>query len=110
MSRGARLPTKLALVGIVVLFGFTARVAGTIAQAEDAPTDQLVQRYVDQYGDLRCPDFDNQQQAQAVFELDQIVFGDALEPDVNGIACDEGDFFGDKKDPKSDAPAQRGSK
>ena len=52
-----------------------------------------VQRLVDQYGDLRCSDFDTQRQAQAVFELDQIVFGDALDANVNGIACDEGDFF-----------------
>jgi hypothetical protein len=82
MSRGARLPVRLAPVGTLVLFGCAAWVAGTVARAEDAPTDELVQRYVDQYGDLRCSDFDNRQQAQEVFEIDQIVFGDALDPDI----------------------------
>lgn len=56
---------------------------------EDAPPDEVVQRYIDQYGDLQCSDFENRQQAQAVFELDQIIFGDALDSDVNGVACDE---------------------
>jgi hypothetical protein len=79
--------------------------AAELAQADDAPwdggddapwgtgdthPDQPVQRYIEQYGDIRCSDFETQQQAQAVFELDQIIFGDALDPDINGIACDEG--------------------
>lgn len=63
----------------------------------DTPPDQLVQRYIEQYGDLRCSDFETQQQAQAVFELDQVIFGDALDPDINGIACDEGDFFSERR-------------
>lgn len=58
-------------------------------EAEDGTPDEVVQRYIDQYGDLRCSDFENRQQAQTVFELDQIIFGDALDPDVNGEACDE---------------------
>jgi hypothetical protein len=68
-----------------------------------------IQRLLDQYGDLQCSDFDNQQQAQAVFEQDQILFGDALDSNINGIACDEGNFFGQngsqsssKTDPKSE--------
>jgi hypothetical protein len=31
---------------------------------------------------LRCSDFDTQQQAQAIFELDLILFGDTLDSDV----------------------------
>lgn len=56
--------------------------------------EQRVRQLQEQYGDVRCADFDGQQEAQDVFELDQILFGDELDSDVNGIACDEGDFFG----------------
>jgi hypothetical protein len=56
--------------------------------------DQRIQQLLDRYGDnVQCTDFETQQQAQDVFEADQILFGDALDSDVNGIACDEGDFF-----------------
>lgn len=55
--------------------------------------DQKVQQLQAQYGDVQCTDFESQQEAQEVFELDQILFGDELDSDVNGIACDEGDFF-----------------
>jgi hypothetical protein len=44
---------------------------------------------VQQYGDARCTDFESQAEAQYVFELDQIIFGDSLDPDVDGIACDD---------------------
>ncbi len=72
--------------------------------ADDAPADQLVQQYIDQYGDLRCADFDNRQQAQDVFEIDQIVFGEALDSDINGIACDE------EEDASVQKTSKRGSK
>jgi hypothetical protein len=55
--------------------------------------DQKIQQLLDRYGDVQCTDFDTQQQAQDVFELDQILFGDALDSDINGVACDEEDFF-----------------
>ncbi len=113
MSCGARLPVGLALVGAIVLFGFAAWAASTLARAEDDPADRLVQRYVDQYGDLRCSDFDNRQQAQDVFELDQIAFGDALDPDINGVACDEEGSFGGLSDEiasASDIPKEGGAK
>lgn len=93
-------------------FGRVAEAEAETAQA-DAPADQLVQRYIDQYGDLRCSDFDAQQQAQAVFELDQIIFGDALDSDINGIACDEDTFFEGKsanRDSKDDIFKVRSSK
>jgi hypothetical protein len=57
--------------------------------------DQRIQQLLDRYGDVQCTDFDTQQQAQDVFEADQILFGDALDSDVNDIACDEGDIFSD---------------
>jgi hypothetical protein len=44
-----------------------------------------------------CSDFETQQQAQDVFDLDQIIFGDTLDSNVNCIACDEGNFFDDKE-------------
>jgi hypothetical protein len=54
---------------------------------------QKIQQLLDRYGDVQCTDFETQQQAQDVFELDQILFGDALDSDINGVACDEEDFF-----------------
>ena len=63
------------------------------AQVEDA--DQRIQQLLDRYGNnVECTDFESRQQAQEVFELDQILFGDALDSDINGVACDEGAFFG----------------
>jgi hypothetical protein len=63
------------------------------AQLSSASPDPQTQQLLNQYGNLRCPDFDTQQQAQAVFVLDQILFADTLDSDLNGIACDEGGFF-----------------
>ena len=61
----------------------------------DQGAEQRVQQLLDRYGNnVECTDFENRQQAQEVFELDQIIFGDALDPDINGAACDEAaDFF-----------------
>lgn len=59
----------------------------------DQDVDQRIQQLLDQYGNVECTDFESQQQAQDVFELDQIIFGDALDSDVDGTACDEEDFF-----------------
>ncbi len=67
----------------------------------DQDVEQRVQQLLDQYGDVECTDFESRQQAQDVFELDQILFGDALDSDINGIACDEEDFFvaqGDRRE------------
>jgi hypothetical protein len=58
--------------------------------------DQRVQQLQQKYGDVQCTDFENQREAQDVFELDQILFGDELDSNVNGIACDEGDFFNEQ--------------
>ena len=72
-----------------------------IAQVESEVTlDPVTQGYLDLYGNLRCPDFETQQQAQEVFELDQILFGDALDSDIDGIACDE--FFDNRRSAKED--------
>ena len=51
--------------------------ASEIAQRNKgpAPLDPESQRLLDRYGDLQCRDFGSQQEAQAVFELDQILFG-----------------------------------
>lgn len=43
---------------------------------------------------VQCSDFETQQQAQSVFEQDEILYGDALDANINGTACDEEDFFG----------------
>ncbi len=58
--------------------------------------DQRVQQLQEQYGDVQCTDFESQREAQEVFELDQILFGDELDSDVNGIACDEGNLFSNR--------------
>lgn len=63
------------------------------SQKRDNKAQQKVQQLQEQYGDIQCTDFKSQQEAQEVFEADQILFGDELDSDVNGIACDEGDFF-----------------
>lgn len=61
--------------------------------------DQRIQQLLDRYGNnVECTDFENRQQAQEVFEADQIIFGDALDSDINGVACDEGDFFSRQTD------------
>ena len=78
-----------------------------VAQAQPAPAapsgggaqeevDREIQALIERYGDVQCEDFEDQQQAQEVFELDQILFGDSLDADVNGIACDEEDFFSER--------------
>ena len=64
---------------------------GSAQDSQDV--DQKIQQLLDRYGDVQCTDFETQQQAQEVFELDQILFGDALDSDINGVACDEADFF-----------------
>ncbi len=60
----------------------------------DQGAEQRVQQLLDRYGNVECTDFESRQQAQEVFEPDQILFGDALDSDINGTACDEGAFFG----------------
>lgn len=75
---------------------------GGVSPAQDPAQDdgnnqdveQRIQQLLDQYGNVECTDFESRQQAQDVFELDQILFGDALDSDINGVACDEEDFFG----------------
>ena len=69
-----------------------ARAAQVGENAQDA--DQRIQQLLDRYGNVECTDFESRQQAQDVFELDQILFGDALDSNINGTACDEEDFFG----------------
>lgn len=59
----------------------------------DQDADQRIQQLLDRYGNVECTDFESRQQAQDVFELDQILFGDALDSNINGTACDEEDFF-----------------
>ena len=70
-----------------------ARAAEVGSGGEAQAADQRVQQLLDRYGNVQCSDFDNQQQAQDVFEMDEILFGDALDSNVDGVACNEGDFF-----------------
>ena len=70
------------------------RLRSSPAQDADQEADRRIQQLLDRYGNnVECTDFENRQQAQEVFELDQILFGDALDSDINGTACDEEDFF-----------------
>ncbi len=75
---------NIPIVRIAAQADSTSRDDGSRDARGDTPPD--VQRLLDQYGDPQCSDFETQQQAQAVFELDQILFGDALDPDVNGAS------------------------
>lgn len=73
-------------------------IAGSYQDA-DQDADQRIQQLLDRYGNnVECTDFESRQQAQEVFEADQIIFGDALDSDINGVACDEGDFFSRQND------------
>lgn len=84
-------------VRIFSLAGSEERSGFPVARAAQPSqdVDQKIQQLLDQYGDVQCTDFDTRQQAQEVFDLDQILFGDALDADINEIACDEQDFFQD---------------
>lgn len=97
-SFGALVFCALVLVTASLLVGrLTWEIS--VAQAAQAGNSQQasdVQELLDRYGDVQCTDFETEQQAQEVFERDQILFGDALDSDVNGIACDEEDFFGER--------------
>ena len=64
------------------------------ADGNDQGEEQRIQQLLDRYdNNVERTDFETRQQAQEVFELDQILFGDALDSDINGTACDEDDFF-----------------
>jgi hypothetical protein len=64
------------------------------ADRNDQGAEQRVQQLLDRYdNNVECTNFENRQQAQEVFESDQILFGDALDSDINGTACDEEDYF-----------------
>ena len=90
----------LVLLGVIVL-GAVCLLGVRIAwegayfarAAAQSSQDAEIQQLLDRYGDVRCTDFGTKSEAQEVFELDQILFGDALDSDINGIACDEEDFF-----------------
>ncbi len=76
-----------------------AQVEDSGGQPEDQNADQRIQQLLDRYdNNVECTDFENSQQAQEVFELEQILFGDALDSNINGAACDEEDFFGGQND------------
>lgn len=91
----------LMLLGVIVLAAVCllgVRIAGegayfARAAAQSSSQDTEIQQLLDRYGDVRCTDFGTKSDAQDAFELDQILFGDALDSDINGIACDEEDFF-----------------
>ncbi len=72
------------------------RMAQSSGDQRTSQADQRVQQLQEQYGDVQCTDFESQQEAQEIFELDQILFGDELDSDVNGVACDEGAFFNNR--------------
>jgi hypothetical protein len=70
-----------------------ARAAQVKDGGDDQGVEQRIQQLLDRYGNVECTDFENRQQAQEVFELDQILFGDALDSNINGTACDEEVLF-----------------
>jgi hypothetical protein len=79
---------------VAPLRGAPTRGSGQVG-GNDQVAEQRVQRLLDRHGNVECTDFESRQQAQEAFELDQIPFGDALDADINGTACDEEDFLAD---------------
>ncbi len=74
-----------------------------IAQSDNLPREgSPAQKAGAPSGDVQCLDFETQEQAQSVFEQDEILYGDALDSNINGIACDEGNFFDDEHNPGGD--------
>jgi hypothetical protein len=64
-----------------------SRLRSPPTQDADQDADQRIQQLLDRYrNNVECTGFENRQQAQEVFELDQILFGDVLDSDVNGMA------------------------
>lgn len=88
-------PTGLAVISVCGLVTAWALLGsgGTVLAQDDGQDDQRIQQLLDRYGNVECTDFESRQQAQEVFELDQILFGDALDSDINGMACDEEVLF-----------------
>ena len=74
-----------------------------VAQSDNLPKEGgPVQKGGAPSGDVQCSDFETQEQAQSVFEQDEILYGDALDSNINGVACDEGNFFDDKRKPREE--------
>jgi hypothetical protein len=74
-----------------------------VAQSDNLPTrGGAAQKGGAPSGDVQCSDFETQEQAQSAFEQDEILYGDALDSNINGIACDEGNFFDNERNPRRD--------
>jgi len=83
----------LILAAIVVRLGTGMLWTDTEPQGSAAEDVVLAQSTgsvtASQYAGFTCQNFATQAEAQYVYELDQTLFGDALDPNVDGIACDE---------------------
>jgi hypothetical protein len=74
-----------------------------VAQSDNLPKlEGATQKSGAPSSDVQCSDFETPQQAQSVFEQDEILYGDALDSNINGIACDEGNFFDDERISRGD--------
>ena len=74
-----------------------------VAQSDNLPKEGgPVQKAGAPSGGVQCSDFETQEQAQSVFEHDEILYGDALDSNINGIACDEGNFFDSERGARGD--------
>ena len=72
--------------------------AARVAQSDNLPKERGPGQKADApSGDVQCSDFETREQAQSVFEQDEILYGDALDSNINGIACDEGNFFDNER-------------
>ena len=88
------LATVCLLVGRVLWeLGADTKEAGTISFAQAAQPGSAAQGGTPSGSSVQCSDFETRQQAQSVFEQDEILYGDALDSNINGVACDEGNFF-----------------
>jgi hypothetical protein len=72
-----------------------------VAQSDNLPKEGgAAQKGGARSSNVACSDFETQEQAQSVFEQDEILYGDALDSNINGIACDEGNFFDRERNPR----------
>jgi hypothetical protein len=93
------------LIVLVTLCLLVGRVAWEL-EADEKGTERMSFAQAAQPGgggaSVQCSDFETQQQAQSVFEQDEILYGDALDANINGAACDEGNFFNSGQNQRGD--------
>jgi len=95
-------PRALAFAAAAALaLAILVRILSGVFFAEEPWTEHAELRLAqssaaEQYRGSTCESFSTQSEAQYVYELDQVLFGEALDSDVDGVACEE--YFGPETD------------